>query len=152
MQAKKNRYTNLTMNHRKKVQVVVVTSSKKALLLQTNKRRGSFWQNITGGVNGNEEFIEAAKRELKEETKFSQDNLVSLKEIEFTYEFMDQYGYNVEERCFLAIFHDSWDVEFDPNEHRNYKWICSEELKNQDIKFPSNFECLTYGFSTIASY
>ena len=52
----------MTKKH-KKVQILVIAThqNKKYLLrLQTNKRRGEFWQNITGSVENDESFSEAA--------------------------------------------------------------------------------------------
>ena len=53
----------------KKIQVVfLLPMERRYLLFQVNEKRGGFWQNITGSVEKNESFYEAALREINEET------------------------------------------------------------------------------------
>ena len=60
------------MVKRQKVQIVIFREKEKTgydvLLLKTNKRRGSFWQNVTGGVETSDHtLLKAAEREIEEE-------------------------------------------------------------------------------------
>lgn len=83
-----------------KVQVVIYhPKTEEFLILQTNERRGGFWQNVTGSVESNENILDAARRELIEETSLEIDDIRIL-DIEFKFE--DQWKRSVQEKCFLA--------------------------------------------------
>src|SRR3989338_9383634 len=79
---------------KKKVQVVICLDAKdknEVLLFKTNKKRGSFWQNITGGVDKGESFEDGAIREVFEESsiKVKESDLINLK-MDFVFE--SQWG------------------------------------------------------------
>ncbi len=131
----------------KKIQCVIIatqksTSNKLCLLLQTNKRRGLFWQNVTGKVEKNEDFEEAVLREVMEETHFPETLLESLINLEMTHFFTDQYEREVEEKAFLLLAKDTWEPKLDPNEHESYRWIDIKEIKRSSVKFEGNYEVL----------
>lgn len=138
------------MGH-KKVQVVVLTkkSPTEVLILQTNARRGSFWQNVTGSVEKNEDYLTAAKRELEEETRIGNKQLLSFQALDFDFRFTDQFKRKVKEECFLAIIEAPCDIVIDPSEHQAYQWKKVEDLSVHDFKYPSNFEALTKAFLSI---
>lgn len=50
------------------VNVVVTDSEKRILLLRRTPERGGFWQTVTGRIEAGESPLEAARREVKEET------------------------------------------------------------------------------------
>ena len=57
----------------RKAQVVICgydaqSQSLAYLLMQTNKKRGEFWQNVTGKIESGETFEQTAIREVTEET------------------------------------------------------------------------------------
>src|SRR5690606_33811393 len=92
----------------KKAQVVVAAVDKASqtqefLLLQTNERRGSFWQNITGKVEENETYEEGALREAMEETGLLLEGIQEILSLGLCYEFTDQYKRKVVEETFLII-------------------------------------------------
>lgn len=131
----------------KKAQVVLAaidsnSQSFKFLLLQTNQRRGRFWQNVTGKIEENETFEEGGLREAIEETKLNIENIVDLVDLGLTYEFTDQHGRKVREKCLLIILDKQWDITIDPKEHEEYKWIDLDEVKEGIVKFRSNLETL----------
>lgn len=134
-------------NKIKKAQVVLAiidqpSQSFQFLLLQTNERRGSFWQNVTGKLEDNETFEEGGLREAMEETKLPIESIIDVINLEMKYEFIDQRERKVNEECFLIILDRKWNVEIDSHEHQNFKWVQLKEIHRDSVKFASNFETL----------
>jgi dATP pyrophosphohydrolase len=129
----------------KKVQVAIIARSNatsqnnyQLLLLQTNQQRGQFWQNMTGSVEANESFLEAAVREIKEETgiKIEPTKLIDLG-LEFN--FHDQWQREVTERCYLLLLGNSTAITIDPHEHQAFLWKNIQEVTQADYKYQSNY-------------
>lgn len=134
-------------NKTKKAQVVLAaidqgSQSFNFLLLQTNEKRGSFWQNVTGKLEDNETFEEGGLREAIEETKLNIESIVDIINLGLKYEFIDQRKRKVIEESFLIILDQKWDVVIDPSEHQNYKWVSINDIKPDSVKHESNLECL----------
>ena len=132
---------------RKKSQVVVaaideVSQSFSFLLLQMNEKRGSFWQNVTGKLDGNETYEEGALREAIEETELSIESIIDIVDLGLSFDFTDLHGRKAHEKAFLIILDKKWNVKIDPHEHKNFVWIDIDELKEDSVKFSSNYECL----------
>src|SRR5690606_6665506 len=92
----------------KKAQVVVAAidetrQSFQFLLLQTNEKRGSFWQNVTGKLEDGETFEEGALREATEETALKVEAIVDIIHLNKKDEFTDQHDRQVVEESFLII-------------------------------------------------
>lgn len=131
----------------KKAQVVIaaidsVSQSFSLLLMQTNQKRGEFWQNVTGKVEDEETFEEGGLREAMEETGLTLESIIDLLELGLTFDFVDQRSRHVHEKTFLLILDKKWDVKIDPKEHQGYRWISLDELSEDSVKYPSNFETL----------
>jgi len=131
----------------KKAQVVLAaidndSHSFQFLLLQTNERRGSFWQNVTGKIEEHETFEEGGLREAIEETKLNIEAIVDIVDLGLSYDFIDQRNRKVHEKSFLIILDEKWDVTMDPKEHQSFKWIDQEEVEEGIVKFRSNLETL----------
>jgi dihydroneopterin triphosphate diphosphatase len=127
----------------KKAQVVIAVADQESqkfqfLLLQTNEKRGKFWQNITGKIEHKETFEEGALREAIEETGLSIESILDIHDLDLSYYFTDQHGRRVHEKCFLIILDQNWDVRLDPKEHMAYRWIDFEEVKEGVVKYSSN--------------
>lgn len=127
-----------------KIQIVVAT--KKAshtppliLILRTNERRGQFWQNITGKMEEGETPIEAATRELFEETGLRGKNLYSTGA---TFEF-EKEGKKIKEEVFLCLLDKKEDIKIDPNEHNALQWLEIGQIKENTYGFYSSYESLT---------
>jgi 8-oxo-dGTP pyrophosphatase MutT (NUDIX family) len=136
---------------RQPVQVLIypvktVGSQWEVLLLRRTASRGGFWQGVTGGVEDGETLVEAARRELYEETGLVP---LSLEQIDYSYSFpveeewRDLYAAGVEEiveYVFLA-----WvDGQQEPTitwEHDQGQW-CSFHQALGLLAWPGNIEAL----------
>ena len=134
------------MVKRQKVQVVIFREREKekngydVLLLKTNEKRGSFWQNVTGGVEKSDtDLIKAAIREVVEETSLLNPKINNLNH---QYSFIDQWNTEVTEFLFFAKinYKDSLDVKISTKEHQDYKWIDIKSVKINDYRFKTNFD------------
>ena len=121
----------------KKVQVVVVAKSDVLLFEFNNQIPNNYagFQNITGGVEGDESFEEAAARELSEEAGI-QASVIDL-DIEFT--FTGRWKNHCIEKVFLCYLDQKPDVVLS-EEHLFCKWVPFVDVQNSDYTFPTNFE------------
>ena len=129
-----------------KVQVILFkkqSNSLEVLLLQTNKSRGLFWQNITGGVESYDQtLIKAAAREISEETSIVIP-IESINSLEYSYKYFDQNRQiNYTEHLFYAVVENTSKVIISL-EHNDFKWVPAKEIQESDFRFKSNFD----GFS-----
>ncbi len=113
------------------------------LLLKMNERRGGHWQSVTGGVDENESFAQAAIRESKEETNILDENILKLHPTQFEFEFHDQWKNDVIEKVFLLQAKNKFTVTLDPTEHSEFKWVEQNNINSQSVHFDSNFKALT---------
>ena len=122
------------MNKKRKVQVVVLAQKpysdeiSKVLLLQTNKKRGGFWQNVTGSVEKYERFLKAALRELWEETGISAVNVHRIIDLKLEHTFLSRNGHPVQEKSFAVVV-DERKISLDPKEHQHYKWLPIKSIR-----------------------
>lgn len=128
---------------REKVQVVVLFSRSKSfdiLLLQTNEKRGSFWQNVTGGVDFEDENqLAAATREVEEEIGIKP---LKVFDINLDFFFTDRWETDVSEKSYLALFSekDKKHITLDPKEHRDFKIKSINKIETSDYKYESNYK------------
>ena len=126
----------------KKIQIVIIdlhNSMQRVLLLKTNKTSGNFWQNVTGSVEKNEDFMKAAKRELFEETGITNINLI---ELPLSFEFHDRLKRYVNEKVYLALIDSSHNVIKLSNEHEESKWLTIDEVNEENYGYHSNYDAL----------
>jgi 8-oxo-dGTP pyrophosphatase MutT (NUDIX family) len=131
----------------KKAQVVIAAIDQAGhsfhfLLLQTNVRRGSFWQNVTGKIEDGETFEEGALREVIEETSLQVESIVDIISLGLKYEFVDQRERKVHEESFLIIVDKKWETKIDSDEHQSFKWVGTNDIVRDSVKYESNFETL----------
>ena len=123
----------------KKIQVVVIVKecpSFRVLLLRTNRKRGGEWQNITGGVQGDEILMQGACRELLEETGIGQIDLIDLQN---SIEFTDRRGKEVQEHCFLCLLQEKPSIILS-EEHQEFRWEDLEKIDSTYYGNISNFQ------------
>jgi dATP pyrophosphohydrolase len=137
----------------KKVQVVIIDISRipfSLLLLKTNKKRGEFWQSVTGSVENEETYHQGALRELQEETGIETDGLVDL---DFNFEFMDRFQKQVKEQVYLCLLKKTpGEIKISPEEHTDYKWVKVNELSKEDFKFESNYHAFIKAINHCKKY
>ena len=116
-----------------------IINQNQVLLLKTNNSRGAFWQNITGHVELNETFLQAAEREVFEETKIGHEHIIDLKKEFF---FIYQYKNNNQEKSYLIILKltKNPNVFIDENEHQDFKWVDINQITKNDFLHPSNYD------------
>lgn len=134
-------------NKTKKAQVVVAALDEEKrsfsfLLLQTNQRRGEFWQNVTGKVEKEESYEDGALRETVEESGLPIEIVVDLLDLELSHEFFDSRDRDVHEKAFLIVAERKWPIVLDPHEHQAFKWVPMNEIKSDVVKYQGNFEAL----------
>ena len=123
----------------KKVQVIIISTleSPHLLLLKTNPKRGSFWQNVTGSVEKNEDFLHAAKRELQEETGICD---AELEKLDYSFTFKSPlHKKDVLEQAFLAKIKNRPKIILDGKEHEDFAWIELNAITRENYKYESNF-------------
>jgi 8-oxo-dGTP pyrophosphatase MutT (NUDIX family) len=119
---------------KQKVQIVISTS-KEILLLQLNEERGSFWQNATGSVEKNEEYAEAARRELFEETGIDSP----IFELPMQICFHDRWGLDVVEKVFHCHLSRKTKILLS-EEHQKFKWVTFKSLTPDHYEFLNHFQ------------
>lgn len=136
------------MDHKtKKAQVVIAVldterQSFSFLLLQTNEKRGEFWQNVTGKIEENETFEEGGLREAIEETGLKIESIIDMIDLKISHDFIDERKRNCHEKSFLLILDEKWNVKIDPKEHKDHRWVPMEEIFDKIVKHKGNFETL----------
>ena len=119
------------------------------LILKRIESRGGFWQGVTGAPENGESLIEAAKRELFEETGYK---LVTLTQTGKFYvipmedRWKDIYPKNtteIPEYLFIAKIDDLGPPNIDPIEHDDWKW-CSYEDAMKYLSLDDNKKALKY--------
>lgn len=118
---------------KKKVQVVVMAQNH-ILLLKLAENRGGFWQNVTGGVDKDEEFDVAAIRELWEETGIK----AQVEYIPLDFEFEDRFGNHAIEKIYVCRLNEKIKPKLS-EEHQEYVWKNIDCITEKDYKYKTNY-------------
>jgi len=140
----KDKFRNLPLRHG--VGIVVLNDKNKVLVAKRIDNPKNFWQMPQGGVDKNEDYYEAALRELEEETSIKNVDLI--KEVDgFT-------SYNLPDNLIGIIWKGKYKgqlqkwfiVKFAGNEEEiniktknpeflDWKWIDAQNLTNEVVDF-----------------
>jgi lipoyl(octanoyl) transferase len=104
---------------------VVVTRGERVLLLERVPGRGGFWQLVTGRVEPGESPVQAAQRELFEETGFT----VPVRSLDYQHAFARGESCPpvvVREHAFAASA-PAGDVRLSSDEHHAFDWVTAPE-------------------------
>ena len=126
-----------------KVQVIILSTAEnilEVLLLQTNTKRGLFWQNITGGAEDSDPDIShTAKREILEETGLNipQNQIQSLN---YSFSYHDKNrNIRYQEHLFVVVLKAKIKLSISA-EHNDYLWKTASKVTSADYGFKSNFD------------
>ncbi len=122
------------MEHKRpeSVLVLVYTQQGEVLMLR-RKFPNDFWQSITGSLEWDEEPMQAAIRELEEETGI---NNCDIKDCHFSQTFeiysiwRKRYAPGVtenREHVFRLEIPEKIEIKINPREHEEYKWVSRQE-------------------------
>ena len=108
--------------------VIIYTKNKDVLILKKNNDK-DMWQSVTGSLNENEEPVEAAKREVFEETGLSTENLIDCNK-QYVFEIYEMWRHKYEdgvthntEHVFLLELEEKINIVIDKSEHLQYEWL-----------------------------
>lgn len=130
------------------VLVVIYTVRNEVLLLERADHPG-YWQSVTGSLDHRDEpLIEAARREVMEETGIEAgDNLVSMNHSIF-YEIYPHWRHRYapgvttnQEHWFLLKLPHKVEVKLSPREHLAHQWLSIEDAAKACFS-PSNREAI----------
>ena len=110
------------------VLVIIYTKNKDILLLKKNNDK-DMWQSVTGSLNENEKPIDAAKREVFEETGLTSDKILDCNK-QYFFEIYEMWRHKYEdgvthntEHVFLLELEEKIDIVIDKSEHLQYEWL-----------------------------
>lgn len=136
----------LSLQHKRVAQVNVVCFSRQSiagqtgpavLVLKRNAEKGGFWQTVTGGIKPGEDLIDAAKREVEEETSFV---VPQIWPTGFSYSFMGNDEYELREYVLGAEIGDPTGLILSM-EHSAYEWLAPETAVAR-IKYEGNKDAI----------
>jgi dATP pyrophosphohydrolase len=118
--------------------LIFVRRGPEVLVVHRAAYLGSYWHSIAGGVEPGETELEAAVRELREETGIdARDDLVAIGH-RFTYSLDEDPPErralfppgttDVEVETFVAVVPEGWEPELD-HEHDDYRWCSPAEAR-----------------------
>ena len=137
-------YSNLPL--RSGVGIVVLNQENKVFVAKRIDNPKNFWQMPQGGVDPGEDFLEAAYRELEEETSIKSVKLIKELDGMITYELPDRLlgiiwkgKYRGEKQKWFLMRFTGEDKEINIDTHHpeflDWKWIELDQLTNVVVDF-----------------
>ena len=129
------------MKTNNQVEVIVFKKTKTGfvfLLLKRNPQKGGFWQPITGNVEIDETFEQAAMRELQEETGIP--DIKRFVDTGYSFEFFDD-NRQQKEKVFGVEVRTETTITLSA-EHTDFVWVTYEDALSRYLKYPGNKEGL----------
>ena len=109
--------------------LVLIHTKNKEILILKKKNDKDLWQSVTGSLNENETPIQAAKREVFEETGLNAENLIDC-EKKYIFEIYEMWKHKYEEgtthnteHVFKLELDCKTNIKLDENEHSSYEWV-----------------------------
>lgn len=106
-----------------------------SILLVHKPRRNDAWQIPQGGIEAGESEVEAARRELQEETGLVLNGDAHLSSSTYTYDFPPQFvrrhhPVNAGQKLFFVVFEAEKDVIVTVDDHEvdSYVWVLPEQI------------------------
>jgi len=138
------KFKNLPL--RKGVGIVLLNNENKVFVAKRIDNPKNFWQMPQGGVDENEEFLNAAYRELKEETNITTVKLIKEIDEMTTYELPDhllgiiwkgKYKGQIQKWFLMRFYGTEKEINLNTKkpEFLDWKWININEITNVVVKF-----------------
>lgn len=113
------------------VLVVIYLNDSMVLMLERVQPVG-YWQSVTGSLHENEEALQAAQREVKEETGLQVQLIQTQLENSFPIApaWRERYAPEVthnHETVFVAQLEHASEIQLNPDEHSRYLWLPREQ-------------------------
>ncbi|MFA4887258.1 MAG: NUDIX domain-containing protein [Candidatus Nanoarchaeia archaeon] len=121
---------DLNIPYRKNVCAIILKPNGKYLIVQ---KEGKEWQFVQGGVNSNESFLNALKREVQEETGITHYQLISESQHINRFDWPEQlqktkHFKGQEQHFFILKVPEDTLVALQEEELSAYKWVDSQEI------------------------
>jgi len=113
----------------------------KILILKRTSKRSGYWQPVCGGVENGEKLIEAALREVFEETGIK--DIKSIIDLEYTFSYKESKSgvlMEMQDFCFAVEIDYISNIKLS-DEHENHKWCSYDEAKER-LKWEHNLIAL----------
>tara|TARA_B100000965_G_C19466640_1_gene702171 strand:+ start:410 stop:886 length:477 start_codon:yes stop_codon:yes gene_type:complete len=128
------------------VGIIVLNKNNKVFVAKRIDNPKNFWQMPQGGVDENEEFLNAAYRELKEETNITTVKLIKEIDEMTTYELPDhllgiiwkgKYKGQIQKWFLMRFYGTEKEINLNTKkpEFLDWKWININEITNVVVKF-----------------
>ncbi|MBI5346500.1 MAG: NUDIX domain-containing protein [Chlamydiae bacterium] len=115
------------------ISAVVISAKKKEFLLlrRSSEYLYGSWQYVTGKIEKNETAIQAAQREVFEETGLLPNRFYAADTVEIFY--LKEENRVLFSPVFVAVLEDEQEVKLTPKEHDACEWLSLEKAKEKVI-------------------
>lgn len=108
------------------------------LLIKRTPQDGGYWQPVTGTLNDGEKLLDCLKRELREETGIKENQILSISDVLYKFDWKNKHGDTVLEFVYAIEYPEGLEIVLSPDEHDDYRWctydVAMETLFTQNNK------------------